>query len=80
MGVPSTTGRQPTQNDTTPETGKTIDFNKKMIDFNKKMTDFNKKMIDLNKKKYRFLIKITKKIDGFDSRGVWERAARSGRD
>ena len=34
VGVPSTTGRQPTQNDTTPETGKTIDFNKKMIDFN----------------------------------------------
>ena len=31
-------------------------------------------------KKYRFLIKINKKINGFESRGVRERAARSGWD
>ena len=31
-------------------------------------------------KKYRFLIKINKKINGFECRGVRERAARSGRD
>ena len=31
-------------------------------------------------KKYRFLIKIIEKINGFESRGVRERAARSGRD
>ena len=31
-------------------------------------------------KKYRFLIKIKKKLNSFESLGVRERAARSGRD
>ena len=31
-------------------------------------------------KKYRFLIEIIEKINGFECRGVRERAARSGRD